>query len=51
MITIFDAPTPELFSLVDSYNAYLRVGVLNKDGEKIVTYDVYPKNSNDFDFE
>lgn len=51
MITIFDAPNPELFSLVDSYNAYLRVGVLNKDGEKIVTYDVYPKNSNDFDFE
>lgn len=51
MITILDSPTPELFSIVDRYDAYLRVGILNKDGDKIITYDVYPKNSNDFDFE
>lgn len=51
MISVLDIPTPELFSLVDSYNAYIRVSILNRGEDKVVTYDVYPKNSTDFDFE
>ena len=52
LITIEGNPTVELFQLVDSYDAFLRVGVLNTaSGERKVIYEVFPKNMNDIDFE
>lgn len=52
LITIEGNPTVELFHLVDSYDAFLRVGVLNTaSGERKVIYEVCPKNMNDIDFE
>lgn len=52
LITIEWNPTVELFHLVDSYDAFLRVGVLNTaSGERKVIYEVFPNDMNDIDFE
>ena len=52
LIVVNGTATVELFHVVDSYNAFLKVGVLNTlGGDRKVVYEVYPKDMKDIDFE
>ena len=50
-IVILSQPTVELFHIIDSYNAYMKVDVLQTNGQASIVYSVFPNKSTDFDWE
>ena len=50
-ILILSQPTVELFHIVQSYNAHMKVDLLQANGKASVVYGVYHDNLTDFDWE